>query len=296
MPEDQPPSMNITVIVENHARSGLVSEHGLSLWVESDEGGILFDTGQGPALAFNAPAMNIPLETARAVVLSHGHYDHTGGLPYALRRAAGADLYLHPDAVQPRFSIHDEPRSIGMPPDAAAAVRHAAARTCFTRKPVEVAPGVSLTGPIPRRTDFEDSGGPFFLDAAGDRPDSIPDDQALWIDTPGGSVVVLGCAHAGVVNSLEYVHELSGRRPIRAVMGGLHLAAASMRRLEKTAGAFRQFGVRMMVAGHCTGTHAFQWLDRALPGRMVACHAGATFTFGKRGAGCGPGTELGGEP
>ncbi len=274
-------NIKITVVVENTASmEGLLAEHGLSVWIETPNANILFDTGQGPALPQNAAALKIPLERANAIVLSHGHYDHTGGLPHALERAPKAKVFLHPEAFAPRFSLRDTVmRAINMPYPAEDALKSHPKNIVYTSGPMEIAPGVHVTGAIPRHNNYVDTGGHFFLDKIGVRPDPIPDDQALWLDTPAGTVVVFGCAHAGVVNTLEYISEKSGITEFHSVIGGMHLARASQERLEKTADALDRFHVKQIAAGHCTGANAIEFMARRLPGRMIPCAAGSVFAF-----------------
>lgn len=274
-------SVKITIIVENTApREDLLAEHGLSMWIETPSAKILFDTGQGEAFPHNAAALKIPLEQADAVVLSHGHYDHTGGLLHALERAPNAKIFMHPEAFAPRFSLRDTiMRAINMPYPAEGALKSHPENIVYTSGPTEIAPGVHVTGAISRRNNYEDVGGHFFLDKIGVRPDPIPDDQALWIDTPKGTVIVLGCAHAGVVNTLEYISELSGASEYFAVMGGMHLARATVTRLEKTAEALERFNAKQIAPCHCTGANAIEFFARRLPGRVIPCAAGSTFDF-----------------
>lgn len=273
--------VTITVLAENTAQGmGVLGEHGLSLWIETPETCVLFDTGQGLALPHNAERLSIDLGCADAVVLSHGHYDHTGGLAYALGQAPRAKLFLHPSALIPRFTCRDgKAREIGIPAHIRGAVEERRTSITWTRGPTEVAPGMFVTGPIPRRSGFEDTGGPFFLDADGTVPDPIEDDQAVWVETPGGVVVLLGCAHSGVVNTLDYIREQTGRKPIQAVAGGMHLGSASDERMARTIASLSQLSIEGIWPCHCTGATATAQLMAAVGDRCRPCNVGTRIEF-----------------
>ena len=276
------PDLRITVLVENTAgRGGLLAEHGLAFWIERDGTRILFDTGQGDVLRHNASRLGVDLGTADAIVLSHGHYDHTGGLAGVLNEIGRKPVYAHPAAFEPKYarSLDGTGRAIGVPAAGLHAARHRADLTPVTA-PTEIGGGITLTGPVPRMTDFEDTGGAFFADPACTTPDTLPDDQAAFVETADGTVVILGCAHAGVINTLRYVRTLTEGRPIHAVLGGMHLLNASPQRMERTVAELHLQDIGRLVPCHCTGAAAVARLWREWPDRCQACPTGTVLTFG----------------
>jgi len=272
----------VTTLVENsvHAR-GLLAEHGLAFHLQAGRRSLLFDTGQGDLLQHNAPQLRVSLADIEAIVLSHGHYDHTGGLDKALATAPKARLFLHPAALAPKFTGNPDgtSRPIGMNVASAEAIRKATTGVVWSTRPTEILDGIFVTGEIPRQNTFEDTGGRFFLDAACTEPDPLLDDQALFFDTTEGLVVLLGCAHSGVVNTLEYVRHLAGGRPIHTILGGLHLLAANPERIDKTLVAFRRLDVQRLAPAHCTGLPALAQLWTAFPGRCSSCAVGTRLSF-----------------
>jgi len=264
----------ITVLVEDTvARRGLLAEHGLAFWIELGGKRVLFDTGQGMVLGHNARGLGIRLEQADAIVLSHGHYDHTSGLGDALRLAPGVPVYAHPAAGQPKYARNPDGtgRDIGMPDRDGVQSR---AAFVWVDAPSEVGEGLMLTGPVPRTTDFEDTGGAFFLDSSCTQPDDLIDDQAAFVETPSGTCVVLGCAHAGIINTLHHVRTLTGNRPIHTVVGGMHLLNASPFRMSRTVAELRRLGVRRLLPCHCTGFAAMAQLWTEFPHACAGCPVG----------------------
>ena len=164
----------ITILVDNQAGAGLVAEHGFSLWIETEDRRILFDTGQGSALEKNAEVLGIDLAETDMLVLIHGHYDHTGGVSLGLRQAEKAALYCHPGAVHPRYNVRNGmARSLQMPSHAMRAIDKLPwEQVHWVQHPLWLTDTIGMTGPISRETAFEDTGGPFFLDAGGLRPGS----------------------------------------------------------------------------------------------------------------------------
>ena len=271
----------VTLLVDNRGWGDLATEHGFSAWVEVAGMRVIFDTGQGSALRANAEALGVDVRTADALVLSHGHYDHTGGVPWVLEQAPEVAVCAHPGLRVSRYAIREgKARSIGMPDESREALERAKPWRAMTG-PAELAPGLGLTGPIPRRTTYEDTGGPFFLDPEGDSPDPIVDDLGLWVRTPRGLLVVTGCGHAGVINTVRHAIEVSGESRVHAVIGGFHLGAASDERLDQTAEAFRQLEPDLIVPCHCTGDRAVARLAEALGDPVVAGRAGQKYVAGR---------------
>ena len=274
--------IRITILVENTAGLSLLGEHGLALWIETPAGAALLDTGQGEVLLRNARSLGVGLPEAKAIILSHGHYDHTGGLAQAAMEAGRAAVCLHATALEPKYARRPDgsAKSIGMPDSCRQVIDQKGRKVVWAERPLAVLPGLHVTGPIPRVTDFEDIGGEFFLDPACARRDPLIDDQAVYFDTPEGVVVLLGCAHSGVVNTLRYVRQLTGNRPIYAVIGGMHLLSANETRMAATIDALRQLDVRKIGLAHCTGFAAMTQLHHAFPGRCFQCVTGTRLEFG----------------
>lgn len=279
--------VHLTLLVDNLADAELVAEHGFAAWIEAGDQCILLDTGAGTALLLNAGRLRVDLSCASAVVLSHGHYDHTGGLAGFLSLDDKADIYFGPAAECSRYSRHpDRPvRSIGMTAEARAALRTLPTSQLHElREPHRLANGIGITGPIPRECPFEDTGGPFFLDEDGRQTDSIEDDQALWFDTTEGLVVVVGCCHAGIINTVDHVRRITGKERVRGIVGGLHLVNASGDRLEKTLVELRGLDLEFLIPCHCTGRPAIEKLRAGLGGDVVkAGWAGMTVELGRLG-------------
>lgn len=273
--------IRITIVVDNEAGAGLEAEHGFALWIDTGDRHLLFDTGQGELLLSNAVALHIDLTEADTVILSHGHYDHSGGLAPLLHHSHSFDLYCHPAAVHPRYSVRNhQAKSLQMPRTSMAALdRFPQERLHWVQQPLVLAPGIGLTGPILRETAFEDTGGPFFLDQHGHRPDPVDDDLALWIATDSGLIVCVGCAHSGLINTLQQVLRQNPGQRIRAVIGGFHLLHADRRRLELTIQALRRMAPEHIIPCHCTGEEATTQLRHAFGRHCRRGLAGMKLSF-----------------
>jgi 7,8-dihydropterin-6-yl-methyl-4-(beta-D-ribofuranosyl)aminobenzene 5'-phosphate synthase len=274
-------TLKITILVDNNAGNGLLSEHGFSLWIDTGERRILLDTGQGGSLLPNAEKLGIDLSRTDALVLSHGHYDHTGGVSRVLKAASEVEVFCHPSAVVPRYgSDAGKPKPLDMQGECRRALDGLPSRRMhWIRNGRELFPGVGLTGYVPRNSTYEDTGGNFFLDPELSRPDPIDDDMAVWIRTREGVVVCVGCCHSGLINTLNQALALSGALRLRAVIGGFHLLNADESRIEKTVKALQTLSPELIVPCHCTGTRAVEALESAFRDRVIPGSSGRTFEF-----------------
>jgi 7,8-dihydropterin-6-yl-methyl-4-(beta-D-ribofuranosyl)aminobenzene 5'-phosphate synthase len=271
--------IHIIVLVDNKTtRADLIAEHGLSLWIEYKEKQILFDTGQSDAFIKNAKQLGVDLARTDVIVISHGHYDHTGGLSAILDIATKAKIYLHPAATEPKFSQKTSAaKSIGMSDSAKKAIqgRH----VIWTVTPAQLFSGMAVTGQVPRINNFEDVGGVFFLDENCQKADELLDDQTLFIESAMGLIVVFGCAHSGVVNALDYISKLTGQNKIYAVIGGMHLMNANRTRIANTINAFARYDIQKIVPLHCTGQNAMEKLKNAFGDKCMSWGAGEQICF-----------------
>lgn len=257
--------LKITTLVENTAGGkALLAEHGFSLWIEYGDKKILFDTGQGYVLKNNADQLSINLEDADAIILSHGHYDHTGGMG-KINKINTIKIFTHKDSLQPKFSKHRDGsiHEIGMKPLNGNNLNYQ-----FNDRPVELYKGFHLTGTIPRNNDFETTGGQFFSDKECRNVDNLLDDQTAFVETPTGLVVILGCAHSGIINTLEYISKLTGSRSIHTLVGGMHLGAATKDRMDKTIAGLKRFNIQHLYPAHCTGFKASARILQEFPGNF----------------------------
>lgn len=259
-------TVELKVVVDNVAAKELMSEHGLSIWLRVDSHTILFDTGQGGSLLNNARKLKIDLSKTDTLILSHGHYDHTGGLPAMLHLAPQVQVYCHSAAFLPRYSIENsvaKPVKITAP--AMASINSLPEdRLHWVSKKRMITDAIGITGEIPRMNDFETTGGTYCFDLDGKRVDSIVDDLALWVATDKGLVICIGCCHAGIVNTLTYIQQITGEKRIHTVIGGLHQLNDSDDNLTKTMAALSQMDIGNLIPCHCTSEEAHLLLEKEI--------------------------------
>ncbi|MGI5836929.1 MAG: MBL fold metallo-hydrolase, partial [Chloroflexota bacterium] len=235
--------VKITTLAENSVgKIGTIAEHGLSMLLELDDLCVLLDAGPSSSTVHNARFMDIDLSRVSHIVLSHGHWDHTGGLRDLLAQTGEVTVHAHTDVWKPRYSVRkgQKPRYTGLPYQRGL-LEALGATFDLSDAPIRINENVMTTGPVPRKTDFEK------LDSAarvktpqGWEQDQILDDQSLLVKTPKGLVVLLGCAHSGIVNHLNQARKVSGEERIFAVLGGTHLGFLDREQLTKTVAALKE--------------------------------------------------------
>jgi 7,8-dihydropterin-6-yl-methyl-4-(beta-D-ribofuranosyl)aminobenzene 5'-phosphate synthase len=272
-------SYRITILCDNTVGplSGTLGEHGFSALVELADGALLFDTGQGDTLLHNSLRMNRDLHRVEMVALSHGHYDHTGGLYPLLRNCGGKKIFAHPGVFSRRYRVKDTGESIpiGIPYDEAF-LRALGGDFDLAREFREIASGIFLTGEVPRESPFEEGDTGLCCDESGCTADPLADDQSLVIRTGKGLVLILGCCHAGLVNTIEHARRETGVDAIYAVIGGTHLGFCGPGQLDETVRALKTYRIRKICAGHCTGFTAAARLAKEFPGQFQPAHVGYT--------------------
>jgi 7,8-dihydropterin-6-yl-methyl-4-(beta-D-ribofuranosyl)aminobenzene 5'-phosphate synthase len=272
--------------VDDYVPSGspLAAEHGASFLIETKGYHVLFDTGQsGPVLLSNLAALGYAPGQIDALVISHAHDDHTGGLPGFLNEVQGIPFYAHPDHFRERFRKTDTgPEKVGPSMDHGSLAERVT--LCLSTEPVAIVPGVWTTGEITARLE-PDGRSRYHVVRQGDSwvPDPYRDDLSVLLETDNGLVLICGCCHAGLLNTLAHVRGVFGQDPV-AVVGGIHLFHADAPTIDHIIDELQRYGPPRLWVGHCTGQRAFKTLKAAFGELVSPCQTGTILDFAEHGS------------
>ena len=250
--------LKISVLVDNYVTiPGLKAEHGLSILIETGLHKILFDCGQSSLLIENAKKLNLGLMDLDKIVLSHGHYDHTGGLASLLEYIGKEiEIYAHTDIFDKKYSRkgNEKPKYIGIP-ESKSFYEKLGAKFILTKNPLEICKDVLLTGEITTRIkDFETTENYFYKEVEKELvKDEILDDISVLINTKEGMVLITGCAHRGLINIIEHIKATIGKDKFRYIIGGFHLSGKSNDYILNTINRLKEYDISNIAPAHCTG-------------------------------------------
>lgn len=268
--------MKITVVVDNtvpiNAKRHFLVEHGYSLLIEYEGKKILFDTGQSQVVVHNLSLLGTSPTELDALVLSHGHYDHAGGLLHVLQhRHKRLPLYAHSDIFSPHFSVSGGIRHFVGIPYQQEQLPSLGVDWQLGKSPREIFPELWFSGQIPRLTDYE-VGDVKLVISCGDGcdcQDGIDDDVALYYIHDGDFVVIGGCTHSGLVNTVRHGLKITGAKRLRGWIGGTHLGPVSKEQQEKTLDFIAQMQPDFIMAAHCTGFDMMSELRKRFGNRFI---------------------------
>ncbi|MBN1856612.1 MAG: MBL fold metallo-hydrolase [Dehalococcoidia bacterium] len=249
--------IRISTLAENTASwVDLLGEWGLSILVDTGDQRILLDTGSSDVTVRNAAAMGVDLSTIDKIVLSHGHFDHTGGLlPVLEAMKKRVEIIGHPDIWGDKYHQDEnkELRYIGIP-FTRESMELAGASFRVSSEPVWITDEIVMSGEVPMVTEYETIDESLYVREAEELiPDPLRDDQSLFLKSDKGLVVILGCAHRGIVNTLRHATKVTGIDSIHTVVGGTHLGLASEEHVRAAVSELRGFGIQRLGVSHCTG-------------------------------------------
>jgi 7,8-dihydropterin-6-yl-methyl-4-(beta-D-ribofuranosyl)aminobenzene 5'-phosphate synthase len=281
--------VRLTVLADdsrNPIRPELTAKHGLSLYIELHSGkrvmNLLMDTGQSADIVLqNSKILNIDLKKVDSIVLSHGHYDHTGGLLGILKNIDKKVLVLaHPNALEPKLVLKQKHLKKAGIPFQVSELEKSDATLSLKRGPTSLSPGVLVSGEIKRVTAFERVKGFKTIKGRKVVNDRMPDDQALFIMVKGkGLIVVTGCAHAGLINTVKQARRMTRFSKVHAIIGGFHLASASAEIVKATIEELQKTGPKSVMPCHCTGKKTISKFVETFGERCKQLRTGDTVVF-----------------
>lgn len=277
--------MKIHILTDNRAAGhGILAEHGLSVFIEDNGVNVLFDTGQTDVYLHNAPKMGIDLKSTDAIVLSHGHYDHCGGLEHFPISETMSQIYVHAGELKKNRAQNTLKRScneLGIPwwmED----YQHIENRIVLNPKDIQIALGVSLHAKIPS-VSFEATPREFFADSTNSEDDLqidvMQNEQMLVFEKGNGLTIFLGCSHPGIINCLTHAKALYPNQKIHTVIAGMHLISADDIYIQKTISHLKDMDIGCLIPMHCTGLSAICAMSNAFGDKCIPLCAGQSLTI-----------------
>ncbi|MFA5675981.1 MAG: MBL fold metallo-hydrolase [Christensenellales bacterium] len=277
--------IKIRILVENKTyKTQYIGEHGLSVYIETEDKKILYDTGMSDAFVQNARQMGVDLADVDFAVISHGHHDHAGGVPDFLKANAKSPVYIHKDAFNEPYPMED-----GKLSETHCGIRWTGMldkireRLILTDGVTNIGEDIVVSGTIPKIDGFEPTA-QFYT--KNEKNEYVIDDMrheqflAIRNKKAGGVFVFSGCSHTGVVPCIKYAQSLFPGEAIVALISGMHLYGADNTTIRQTLDEILKLEVKMHVPLHCTGIEAMCELKKRISDRCVILNTGGLYQWG----------------
>jgi 7,8-dihydropterin-6-yl-methyl-4-(beta-D-ribofuranosyl)aminobenzene 5'-phosphate synthase len=273
----------LTIVVDNYVRkAGLLAQHGWSIMITTGEEKMLFDTGQDKRIIYNLKKLGFTPNEIDKIFISHGHFDHTGGL-YEIAKAAGRqiDLFGHPGIFDKKFKITAGFKKFynGIPFSRETYKDHGI-RFRMDKEPARISENISTTGEIVQSVSFEESEKNLMKRKNGfNRIDDFSDDTGVIIETKDGIILITGCAHRGIINSIRQAQRISGKEYLTAVIGGFHLHNKKQKYIDKTISELKKINIGKIIPSHCTGIEGHCSIKKEFGDRCEPGYTGKKIVF-----------------